>query len=270
LSARILVLDIETQRAIVETFSLFRPFIHIDRVLVPTRVLCFAAKWRGEDKTIFKSQWRDPVTTKGEDPEHLEGYVKMMQAAFDLLNEADVVITWNGDRFDLQWFEAEFVRLGLGRPTPYKSVDLIKTEKRWFKAGHMSMKLDWSSRIILKDRKTPHGATDLWHDIRHGTRAEQRAAQKIMREYNIHDVDLTARLFDHHLPYININLALYAKNEDGLLHCVKCNGTDLKRDGQKYHATSAGLYQMWRCKNPECNATSRGKRMKHTTELRPV
>lgn len=270
--AKVLTLDIETQRAIVETFSLFRPFIHIDRVIVPTRVLCFAAKWRDEDKTIFKSCWADPIKLVHGKPVLIEDaqadYLKMMQAAFDLVNEADIVVTWNGDRFDVQWFEAEFVRLGLGRPTPYKSVDLIKTEKKWFKAGHMSMKLDWSARMILGDRKTPHGATDLWHDIRYGVRSERRAAQKLMREYNIHDTELTERLFGHHLPYINVNLALYEQNADGLLHCVKCNSTDLKRDGQKYHATTAGLYQMWRCK--DCGATSRGKRMKHTTELRPV
>lgn len=259
MSARILTIDIETQRAVVETFGLFKQFIGIDQVQMPTRVLCFAAKWRGDDKMVFKSAWRDN--------DH-DAYLKMMKHAWDLLNEADLVVTWNGDRFDIQWLEAEFVRLGLGRPTPYKSVDLIKTVRRWFKGGLMSMKLDWSSRMILKDRKVPHGGTDLWWDIRHGTRAEQRAAEKLMREYNIHDTELTERLFDHHLPYLSINLALYARNEDGALHCTKCNSTNLKRDGVKYHATSAGLYQMHRCL--DCNSTSRGKKMKHTTELRPV
>lgn len=259
MAARILVLDIETQRAIVETFSLFRPFIHIDRVLTPTRVLCFAAKWRGDDKVTFKAAWRD------NDP---DAYLRMMRAAWDLLNKADIVVTWNGDRFDVQWFEAEFVRLGLGRPTPYKSVDLIKTVKRWFKGGLMSMKLDWSSRMFLKDRKVPHGATDLWHDIRHGTRAEQRAAEELMEEYNIHDANLTERLFDIHLPYLSLNLSLYENNEDGLLHCTKCNSTNLKRDGVKYFNTLAFSYQMHRCK--DCGSTSRGKRAKRSTELRPV
>lgn len=261
MSARVLVLDIETQRAIVETFSLFRPFIGIDRVIKPTRVLCFAAKWRGDSKTIFKSAWDD-------DDE--DAYKRMMQAAWDLLDQADIVVTWNGDRFDVQWFEAEFLRLGLGRPMPYKSVDLIKTVKRWFKGGLMSMKLDWSSRIILKDRKTHHGGADLWHDIRWGTRAEKRAAQKIMREYNIHDVELTERLFEHHLPYLsNLNLALYEDTvDDGQVRCTKCNSTNLKKDGVKAYVTSAGVYQMHRCL--DCNATSRGKRIRGTTELRPV
>ncbi|QXO14337.1 DnaQ-like DNA polymerase III subunit [Mycobacterium phage Chaser] len=260
MSARVLILDIETQRAIVETFGLFKQFVGIDQVQVPTRVLCFAAKWRDDDKVIFKAAWAD----NDED-----AYLRMMQAAWDLLNEADIVVTWNGDRFDLQWFESEFLRVGLSRPLPYKSVDLIKTVRRWFKGGLMSMKLDWSSRMILKDRKVHHGGTDLWWDIRHGTRAEQRAAQKLMREYNEHDVVLTGRLFEKHLPYINVNLSLYEETvDDGEMHCTKCNSTNLKKDGVKAYVTNAGVYQMYRCK--DCDATSRGKRLSGTTELRPV
>lgn len=259
MSARILTLDIETQRAIVETFDLWPRYIGIDQVQVPTRVLCFAAKWRGEDRMIFKSSWDD-----GDE----DSYRRMMQSAFDLLSQADIVVTWNGDRFDMQWFEGEFGRLGMGRPAPYKSLDLIKINKRWFKRGNMSMKLDWSARMWLKDAKVKHGGTDLWWDIRHGNREERRAAQRLMRTYNEHDVRLTEQMFERYLPWANINLALYEHNDDGVMHCTKCNGTDLKRDGVKFRATNAGLYQMWRCKS--CNSTSTGAKRVSTTELRPA
>lgn len=265
MSAKILFLDIETQRAIVETFSLYRPFIHIDRVHVPTRVLCFAAQWRGEDKITFRSAW-------DEDDKYMvdsDQYLKMMQAAHDLLSEADIVVTWNGDRFDNQWFESELGRLKLGRPDPYKSVDLIKINKRWFKGGQMSMKLDWSARQWLKDMKVPHGGTDLWHDIRYGTRDEKRAARKLMREYNEHDTYLTGLLFEEYLPWINVNLSMYEAGDDELMHCTKCNSINVHRRGVKYFVTLSGAYQLYRC--TDCNATSRGhRRHRMTTELRPV
>jgi hypothetical protein len=264
-AARILTFDIETQRAIVETFTLFPKYIHIDRVIKPTRVLCFSARWRGEDKNIFHAAWDDDDD---------DAYEKMLLAIWNLLDRADFVVTWNGDRFDVQWIEEECERLGMGRPTPYKSVDLIKVAKRRFKAGLMSLKLDWSARQWLRDRKVAHGGTDLWHDIRYGTKAEKRDAARIMREYCIHDTELTERLFGRYLPWIPINLGLFNDEDDGRMHCTKCNGTNLKRDGKKWHSTNAGLYQMWRCKgseqDPDCRATSRGKRMKHSTELRPV
>ena len=132
----------------------------------------------------------------------------------------------------------------------------------------MSLKLDWSSRQWLKDSKVKHEGTDLWRDICYGSRDVRRAAQKLMREYNEHDVVLTEKLFEAFLPWINVNFALYENNDDELLHCTKCNGTDLRRDGVRFFNTLAGSYQLHRCK--DCGATSRGKRMKCSTELRPV
>lgn len=260
MTAKILVLDIETSRAIVETFSLWKPFIGIDRVIMDSRILCFAAKWRDSDKAVFKSSWAD-----GDE----DSYRKMLQAAWDLLDSADFVVTWNGDRFDNQWLEGEFVRLGMPRPAPYKSLDLIKVLKRHFKQSLLSMKLDWSARLLLGDKKTAHGGSDLWHDIRYGKRSVQRAAQAKMREYNIQDVVLTGQILEKYLPWTNINLALYeAGADDELLHCTKCNSTNLHRRGSKFYHTTAFTYYLHRCN--DCGATSRGKRAVNTTQLRTV
>lgn len=258
--ARVLTLDIETQRAQVEMFGpLYKPpFVAIDRVLRDARVLCFAAKWRGKKQIIFKSQWRDDDD---------EGYRAMLQAAHDLLYECDILVTYNGDRFDWQWLEREFTRVGIRKPLAYKSIDLYKVNKKWFSAGQLSMKLDWSARHMLHDRKVEHGGTDLWHDIRHGNKAQRRAAEKLMREYNIHDVEITENLFEDWLPYLPVNMALY-ENDDGLMHCTKCNSTKLRREAGKFHRTNAYAYQLYSCDS--CGATSRGKRSKITTELRPV
>lgn len=262
--ARILTLDIETQRAIIETFSLFSKYTPMSRVLVPARVLCFAARWRGENKDIFHSAWN-------EDAKHHvnpDQYEKMLRAMWNLLDAADIVVTYNGDRFDLQWVEAECARLGMGRPAPYKSVDLMKIVKRRFKAGMMSMKLEWSARYWLHDGKIPHGGSDLWHDIRHGTQARKRSAQKIMREYNIHDVVLTERLLDEHLPWTNLNLALHRSDvDDHRLRCTKCGSLNVHATRKKVY-TGAFAYQAYKCQ--DCGSISRGKRAKLGTELRSV
>lgn len=268
--AKILFLDIETQRAIMEGWQTFKPFISIDNIIVDARVLCFAAKWRGRERVIFNSCWRDPETVCGPDPDGQAQYLKMMQAAFKLLDEADVLVTYNGDRFDWQWLEREFTRLRLGKPLPYKSVDLMKINRKWFRGGQLSMKLDWSLRKMLGTQKVEHGGRDLWHDIRYGSAAQRREACKTMREYNIGDTTKTELLFENWLPYLPINMALYENPEvaDGLLHCTKCNGTNLDRQAGKFHRTAAYSYQLYRCR--DCGAASRGHRSKITTELRPV
>lgn len=258
LSASILILDIETTRAIAETFNLFPNYISIDRVIEPSRILCFAAQWRGEDRMIFKAAWKD-----GDEA----AYRKMLEAAFDLLTDADFVCTWNGDRFDLQWLEAEFGRLGMGRPAPYRSLDLFRVAKRHFGKGLLSLKLDWSARTWLGDRKLSHGADDLWHEIRYGNREARRNAQKTMRAYNEHDTRLTGQLFERYLPWIGENFALYDSDaDDGTPRCIKCNSENVHRRG--YFPTKTCMYPRWRCN--ECGSWSRGRRMAYTNELRPV
>lgn len=250
-----LVIDVESQRAVVESFNLFPKYITIDRVIRPTRLLCFAAKFVDEDRVRFFPAWDD---------DDLPAYERMVHAAWALLDEADIVVGWNNTRYDDKYFNAAFGKLGLGPVSPYKSLDLMQVAKKNFAAGELSLKLDWFSRMWLGDAKTNHGGTDLWHDIRYGTRAERRAAQKIMRTYNIHDVELTAELYHKFLPWSNINMGIY--HDDGVPHCSKCGGTDLRRSG--FHYTSAGKFQEYRCRDKDCRGWSRGSKRLATTELR--
>jgi hypothetical protein len=257
LSAKILTFDVETQRAVVEVFDQWPKYIPIDRVRVPTRLLCFAAKFHDEDEVQFFSAWDDDDT---------KAYRDMLQAAWDLLDEADFVVTWNGNRFDIQWFEGEFGRFEMGPPSPYRSIDLFTIAKRKFGASLFSLKLDWSSRHWLNDRKTPHGGVDLWHDIRYGDRKERAAAQERMMNYNIHDVELTERLFDRYLPWIGENFSIYDVDNADLTVCPKCESSNIQKRGQ--FPTKAYMYQRYWCR--DCKGWSKGRRMMYTNELRPV
>lgn len=258
MSARIVTVDIETQRAIVESFDLWPKFIPIDRVVKPSRILCFAAKYHDEDDVQFFAAWDDNDE---------RAYREMIGAAWDLLDSADVLVSWNGARFDEQWFNAEFARLGFGPPSPYRTLDLFQIAKKKFKAGLLSLKLDWSAKTFLGDRKVSHSGTDIWHDIRYGTAKEKAAAQELMERYCCHDTRLTDELIDRFLPWTGLNLALYdSDGDDGQLRCVKCASHDLEKRGFFY--TTAFSYQRYRCK--DCGSWSRGKRMVYSTELRPA
>lgn len=257
MAPKILTLDIETQRAVAEVFDLWPNYIPHDKIKVPKRVLCFAAKWYGDDRTIFKAAWKDGDTV---------AYERMVRAAWDLFDQADFIVGWNSKRFDVQHFQAAFGRLGLGMPSPARQIDLMMVAKKNFKAGEMSLKLDWFSQHWLGDRKIKHNGTDLWWDIRNGTYTERMAAQKLMREYNIHDVSLTERLFDRFKPWIGENFALYDPESEGAMVCTKCSSENLVRKG--FFFTTAFKYQRYRCK--DCGSWNKGKRMVYTTELRPV
>ena len=255
--ARVLTLDIETQRAVVETFDLWPKYIGIDRIQVPTRMLCFASKFRDEDEVGFFSAWEDGDT---------KAYYDMIEAGWQLLDEAEVVVTWNGDKFDLQWFQGEFLRLKMGPPSPYRSLDLFKVARSKFGRSLMSLKLDWSARQILGDKKVEHGGSDLWHDIRYGTPGEKLEAQNLMMEYNIHDVVLTENLLEEYLPWTGVNFSLYDEDNADRTVCPFCESPKIQKRG--LFPTRTYQYQRYYC--TACKGWSRGRRMYYTTELRPV
>jgi len=225
-------------------------------VQVPTRILCFAAKWYGEEKVHFHAAWDD---------DDIDAYQKMIRAAWELLDAADIVVGWNSTKFDVQHLQAAFGRLEMGPPSPFRSIDLMKVAKKNFAAGEMSLKLDWFSRQWLGDKKVSHEGRDLWHDIRHGNREQRRAAQKLMKQYNKHDVRLTEQLFDRFKPWTGINFALYQNEGDGQPICTSCGSNDVHKRGFFY--TTAFKYQRYRCN--KCGSWSKGRRMVYTTELRP-
>lgn len=258
----LLTLDIETQRGIAETFDLWPKYIPIDRVRVPARMLCFASKWYDEDEVEFYAAWDED---KGFHVKPKQ-YRAMIQAGWDLLDRADVVVTWNGNRFDLQWFEGEFGRLEMGPPSPYKSLDLFQVARKKFGRSLMSLKLDWSARQWLGDRKVPHGGSDLWEDIRYGDKETCAAAKQLMRDYNIHDTVLTERLIDRYRAWTGVNFALYDEDNAERVVCPKCESANIQKRGLFYTTTYA--YQRYRCS--DCGGWSRGRRSVYTTELRPV
>lgn len=102
-NSRILFLDIETKPAIAYVWRLYDENVGLEQLIEAGGVICFGAQWLGEKETIFFSEW-----------EH--GRDAMIQAAHALLTEADAVVTYNGDKFDLPKLLGEFVLLGLAPP----------------------------------------------------------------------------------------------------------------------------------------------------------
>jgi uncharacterized protein YprB with RNaseH-like and TPR domain len=85
-------------------------------------ILCVSYRWEGENKTHVCSLVDFPDAYK-KDPENDYHVVKKM---WDLIDEADIVIAHNGDRFDMRKANARFVYHGLGPTSPTKQIDTLK------------------------------------------------------------------------------------------------------------------------------------------------
>lgn len=55
---------------------------------------------------------------------------RIMKLLWDLLNEAEIVVTHNGDKFDLPKINSRFIINNLPPTTPYFSVDTCKVCKK--------------------------------------------------------------------------------------------------------------------------------------------
>jgi len=102
--AKILVIDIEWRPALAYVWRMWDQNIQPDMLIEHGGMLCFSAKWVGGKKFLFYSEWKD-------------GRVGMAKAARELLVEADAVVTYNGDKYDLPKITGEIMLAGLS-PLP--------------------------------------------------------------------------------------------------------------------------------------------------------
>ena len=80
--------------------------------------MSWSAKWLYDDKIL------SDVLTPKEAKERNDK--RIIKSVWKLLNEADIVIAHNGDKFDLKKLKARFLSNGFVPPMPYKTVDTLK------------------------------------------------------------------------------------------------------------------------------------------------
>jgi DNA polymerase elongation subunit (family B) len=232
---RILTLDIETSPAIVQTFGLHNTNIGISQIVEPTRVLCFAAKWHGEDEVMFFS-------------EHHHSRAVMVQAAWDLLNQCDALCTYNGPSFDVKYLQAEFLLAGMTPPRPFKNIDLLRVVRSQFKFN--SAKLDWVAQQLGLGSKVSHEGFGLWTACLAG----DPDAWERFKAYNIQDVVLTEQLLDRLGPWVKTHPHFGMFNGDDSC-CFRCGGTDFESHGDNAR-TDLAVFELFKCVG--CGAWSRG------------
>jgi DNA polymerase elongation subunit (family B) len=241
--AKILTIDIETSPSLAYIWSLWDDSIPLARLVEEGIVICFAAKWLHKKSTMFYSLAND-------------GKEAMIQAAWDLLNEADIVVGFNHKNFDLRHLNREFLMAGLGSPSHYANLDILTIVRNKFK--FVSNKLEHVAVQLGVGKKMKNSGFDLWVSCMAGTLIPgvdvDWDAWKEMEKYNKQDVRVTeaAYLKVRSWDTSNVHLGAYGGNEDC---CRVCGGKDLEKRG--YKVKGASVFQQYQCKDVECRAWSR-------------
>lgn len=197
-------------------------------------MMCWAAKWHGERGVKYASYFRD-------------GKESMVQQIWELMDEADAVVTYNGNRFDRPTLNKEFLLQGLSPPAPSKQIDLYQVVKKHFRFP--SSKLAYVSEQLGIGSKTQHEGHSLWVKCLAG----DEAAWKTMEKYNKQDVVLLEKLYDKLLPWITSHPNMNLYGGEG---CTNCGSANLQKRG--FATTATGRFQRYHCQ--DCGTYPRGTR----------
>ena len=222
---RVLLLDIETAPNTAYVWGLWKQNISISQIVDSSRLLCWAAKWLGEEQIYFNSIMNP-------------GRKKMLRNMHRLLEEADVVIHYNGTRFDIPTLNKEFLEANMPPPAPYRQVDLLKTARQQFRFP--SNKLDYIAQALGLGKKHRHEGFELWIKCME----KDPDAWKTMEKYNVQDVILLEKVYHRFLPWIKSH-PNYGTFRNVSASCPNCGGTHLTKRG--FNVSQAGRYQRYQC-----------------------
>jgi len=232
---KILLFDVET--VMMESYIWhggYKQIIQDNQIIKDWNIVAWAAKW------IFSPNIISDVQTPKEAVNRDDN--RLLKGIWNLIDEADILVAHNGDRFDIRKVNARFIEFGFLPPSPYRSIDTLKIAKKHF--AFSSYKLSYLCKIFNIGGKLETGGYDLWKDCLRG----DSEALRHMSKYNIQDVNLLEEVYLKFRPWIKShpNLALYMEVDEEV--CSNCGSVDLIDKG-KYYTTNVNLYKSLCCEN---------------------
>lgn len=248
---RILVFDIETAPNLSYHWGLWQQNIGLGMMVRDWAVLSWSAKWVGEDEVLYKDVRHlfdgsaDSLMSEIDDR-------AMLESMWELLNEADIVVTQNGKKFDVKKLNARFIMNGMQPPSSYKHIDTLCIAKRHF--AFTSNKLEFmTDKLCKKYKKLKHGKFPgmmLWTECLKGN----IEAWDEMEEYNKYDVLSLEELMFILAPWSNQLPSMDMYYDDKENHCL-CGSTEFLHDGYAY--TNLSKFTRFKCSN--CGAEKRDR-----------
>lgn len=231
---KILALDIEWKPAVAYVWKMWDENISPDQLIDEGGLLCFCAHWMGSKEYIFMSEWN-------------EGSAEMAQILKILLSEADAVVTYNGDKYDLPKISGHILLEGLDPPPPPTSIDLIKTIK---KLGFVMNRLAYIGPLLNAGKKLKHEGFGLWRSVLEG----DVKARKRMADYCVQDVKVLVKLYERVKPFIKNHPHLGDQKGE----CGACGGTHVQSRGWR----RTKFFKVNRIQCQDCGSWSEGARVK--------
>lgn len=182
---KILIYDLETSPNIGWFWRAgYKQNIQPNQILKERAIICVSYKWLGEDQ-VYNLTW-----DKNQDDKFL------IEQFVEVLNEADMIVAHNGERFDIKWFKTRALYHRIPTLPNYKQFDTLKVAKS--KLYLNSNRLDYIAKFLGYEGKistTPN----LWHEV---VTLNNRESLKDMLDYCDEDVRQLEKVYNE-LKYLD-------------------------------------------------------------------
>jgi DNA polymerase elongation subunit (family B) len=244
---KVLIFDIETSPILGYVWQLFDQNVALEQIKEDWHVLSWSAKWLNNPEIMYDDQRNEKDISNDK---------RLLKGIWKLLDEADVVVTQNGKKFDVKKLNARFILNGFKPPRSYKHIDTLQIAKSKF--GFTSNKLAYlSSKLNVEFKKQDHAEFSgfkLWAECLKGN----KAAFESMEKYNKYDVLSLEELFKILSPWDNgIDFNIYHEAD---VNVCKCGNSVFKKSG--FHYTQKGKFQKFQC--TKCGCELRGTKDLHS------
>lgn len=241
-----LIFDIETAPITAHVWGLRDQNIGLNQITKDWDVMAWGAKWLGTPAASVK--YMDRRNDRNDK--------RILQGMWKLLDEADIVITQNGQSFDSKKLNARFIMYGMNPPSPYKHLDTYLIVKRV--ADFTSNKLEYlTDKLCTKYKKLSHSkfpGMSLWNECIKGN----KAAWDEMKRYNIHDVLSTEEFYGKIRAWTPALMPKPFEIPGDVNTCGTCGKDMLIKCGWSYTKTT----KTQRLKCGACGTWAMGKREK--------
>lgn len=148
-NSKVLIYDIETSYNIVSSWRLgYKVSLPHYSVIKERAIICVSYKWLGEDE-VYTLTW-----DKNQDDKFL------LEQFIEVMNESDVMVAHNGDRFDIKWIKTRALKHNLEMYPRYRTIDTLWLARKHFYLN--SNKLDYIAKFLGFEGKinTDHSLWD--------------------------------------------------------------------------------------------------------------
>jgi hypothetical protein len=229
-----LLIDIERLPGLAYAWGPKTRYIPPDNFVSWPRTICFAALWYGTKRPVFYSEWQ-------------HGADDMHQAAFDLYDQADLVVTYNGVGFDNRHFMSGWTERQMGRPAPWQDIDLFRVVKQ--SQGWEAKSLDQVCKRLGIPAKNDRYSIEVAKAAVDG----DPAAQKRIQRYCTNDTTIMVPVYEHILPHVKSHRHVAPSVGLERPTCPRCSSTDVTRTGNY----SPGVYNYVAYKCNTCSGPFR-------------